>query len=445
MDFFDAFSQKRNKQDMIKNISSIPSNYVGSKRRLLSYIWDILEKNEVEYNSVLDAFSGSAMVSLLFKHMGKTVYSNDLLTSSAITAICLLENDSMVLGQKDINFLCNNKPNDCGDFVLKNYKDKFFTQKECEFLDRYRRNVELLCGNKFYCGLELLNKATLYSVPNSNFTLGGDLQSLRGVHQVGRKFAQEKWRDTTRKRRDDNNEIMFDKTLSEMLKKYRSAFSLFAIENHVNQNCFLGGRYYNGQTIANLEHRLNHIKSKNTEIDSIPISINKFKKILSNGKACVFNSDIVDLLEADIIDADLLYLDPPYGGSSSDYASLYSFLEEYLYESPLEEIEHIKQGANRFSKGKGYQGQFEHLLSLCGKYKIWLISYNDSSYADIDTIVSTIKNAGMSSVIVSDVPITYQYRKGKNLVDADYFKNNYVDNGHKFSQRGTEYLILARK
>jgi len=446
-DLFDVMSNESRKMDAAKAVSSIPSNYVGSKRRMLNHIWDILENNDVEYESVFDAFSGSGMVSLFFKYMGKKVYSNDLLTSSAITAVSLLECEDMPLSEKDIDFLCKNEPDDVGDFVLRNYKDRFFTEKECKFLDRYRRNVELLCGDKFYCGLEVLNKATLMSIPNSNFTLSGDIKSLRSVHKIGEKFANEKWRDTTRKRRDENNEIMFDNALAEMRNKYKSAFSLFAINNHVNQNCFVGGRYYDGQTIAKIEHRLKHEKSNGKELYDFPIKLEKIKKILkkSENDVCVFNSDIIDLLEAKIVDADVLYLDPPYGGASSDYAYLYSFLEEFLYEQKLDEIEHIKKGAERFSKKKGYGEHFEYLLSLCGDFKTWLISYNESSYADIDTIVSTIKNAGMSDVKTFNIPITYQYRKGKGEVDMEHFVENYSNEGVKFSKRGTEYLILAQK
>jgi len=444
-DFFEVMESKRDKEDIVKKISSIPSNYVGSKRRLLTHIWDVLEDNEVEFNSALDAFSGSAMVSLLFKAMGKEVYSNDLLTSSAITAVCLLENDDIPLTHSDIQFLCNNEPDDTGTFVLDNYNGKFFTEKECRFLDRYRKNVETLCGDKFYCGLEILNKATLASIPNSNFSVyGKDLKQLRGTHTVGESFWNEKWRDTTRKRRDDNNEIMFNKSMNEMYQKYKGAFSLLAIENHVNQHCFLGGRYYNGQTVANLQHRLEHDKSQGKEITDIPLNVDKFKKALVGGKGCVFNSDILDLLESKIVTTDLLYLDPPYGGASSDYAILYRFLEEYLYGQKLEDLEHIQKGSKRFSKKKGYQEQFEHLLSLSGDFKTWLISYNESSYADLDTITATIKNAGKSTVETFPVPITYQYRKGKNVVDTDHFKKGYSDSGHKYEQRGIEYLILAR-
>jgi len=138
-----------------------------------------------------------------------------------------------------------------------------FTEKECRFLDRYKANVATLHGSKYYCGFEILNKATLTSIPNSNFSVyGKNLKALRSTHEVGQSFWTEKWRDTTRKRRDKNNEIMFGKALNEMYMKYKGAFSLFAIENHINKHCFLGGRYYNGQTIANSNIACNMIEIK---------------------------------------------------------------------------------------------------------------------------------------------------------------------------------------
>lgn len=445
-DFFDIYGQDVEKDKIISLISKIPSNYVGSKRRLLKYIWEILEKNNIEFNSVFDAFSGSALVSLMFQKMGKRVIANDLLTSSAITAVCLLENESIPITGEEISFLCNNIPSSCGSFVSDNYKNKFFTEKECLFLDRYKENLRTLFGPKLYCGMDLLNKATLSSIPNSNFSVyGKDLKALRSTHEEGRSFWEEKWRDTTRKRRDENNEIKFDESITEIKNKYKSAFSMFAVEKHINQSCFLGGRYYNGQTLAKLEHRINHIKNNGREIIDNPITVEEFGHVLSkNNKSIVFNSDIIDLLESKTIYADLMYIDPAYGGSSSDYATLYRFLEEFIYEDKLENLEHIQKGAKRFSKKTGYQEQFEKFLSLCGNFKTWMISYNESSYANIDTIVSTIKNAGKKEVILESVPITYQYRKGKNVIDEEDFKANYYEQGHKYLQRGTEYLILAR-
>jgi len=186
---------------------------------------------------------------------------------------------------------------------------------------------------------------------------------------------------------------------------------------------------------------LQHDRNKGLQIDEVSIDTLKIESALVKGGGGVLNSDIIDILESGLIQTDLLYLDPPYGGASSDYAILYRFLEEYLYECKLEDMEHIQKGSKRFCKKKGYQEQFENLLSLCGAFPVWLISYNESSYANLDLITSTIKNAGRSTVKVFEVPITYQYRKGKNIVDMDFAK--YQEQGKTHLQRGTEYLILA--
>ena len=110
----------------------------------------------------------------------------------------------------------------------------------------------------------------------------------------------------------------------------------------------------------------------------------------------------------------------------------------------MENLEHIQKGGKRFSHKKGYQEQFEKLLSLSLGFKSWLISYNESSYADLETIKGIIRNAGKTNITVAEVPITYQYRKGKNEIDLDQVKDNYFESGQKFTQRGIEYLILAQ-
>ena len=398
MDYLNSTESKRQKEEVVGKISKLPLNYVGNKRRLLPHIWDALEKNGIQFNSVFDAFSGSGIVSLLFKHMGKDVFCNDLLTSSALSAIATVENDGVMPSIEEMRFLWHNisKMNDCDRFVKHNYKDKFFTESECNFLDSYRDNVVSLFGDGFCNG---------FSAKNTR-----------------------QWM------------MMSPKTI-------KSAFAMFFIENHINQFCFLGGRYYNGQTLAKLEHRLDHDRNKGQEIhkSSATANLNKLKGAFISGKVTVFNSDIVDLLKANILKTDLLYLDPPYGKESSDYSNLYRFLEEYLYSHKLEELEHVQKGASRFVSSKGYQDQFAYLLSLCSEFKVWMLSYNDSSFADLDTIKSVIKSAGRSNIIVFEVPITYQYRKNKNIVDAKHFKENYTEQGHKYLQRGTEYLILALK
>ena len=410
--------------NIIKAIEKLPSNYVGSKRRLLKNMWDVLIDNHVDFNSVFDAFSGSAFPSLFFKQMGKDVTCNDILTSSALSAICLLENSELPFGDKGsdyLNFLQQNKCSDHGDFVTKNYKDIFFTEKECEFFDRVRRNVELMAGKEFYCGMGVKDGKSFEKWAKNNTSIQPiDLKNPFGKYSSTKEQS-----------------------------KHVGSFLLYLIQYYINQNFFIGGRYYNGQTISKLEHRLEHQKhvikqqeTSNTILNSmgetklmskssdniavVSKSFEKLRKVLCEGKATVFNEDIITLLEANVVKADLLYLDPPYQDSSSDYASLYRFVEEYIYGEKLENLEHIQKGAKRFVHKKDYREHFEKLLSLCPDFKTWLISYNSSSFADKDTITSIIKNAGKKDVSILDVEIDYQYRK---------FRKN---------DKETEYLILAR-
>ena len=58
--------------------------YMGSKFRLLPWIHNIV--NEIDFDSVLDGFSGSGCVGYLFKAMGKEVHAVDFLNFPTVIA-----------------------------------------------------------------------------------------------------------------------------------------------------------------------------------------------------------------------------------------------------------------------------------------------------------------------------------------------------------------------
>ena len=58
--------------------------FMGSKYRLLPWIYEVLAT--IQFETALDAFSGSGCVSYLMKCMGKQVFSNDLMNFSATIA-----------------------------------------------------------------------------------------------------------------------------------------------------------------------------------------------------------------------------------------------------------------------------------------------------------------------------------------------------------------------
>ena len=71
------------------------TRYQGSKYKQKEWIDSVLSR--VEYDTVLDAFSGTSSVSYTLKKSGKQVFSNDLLLSNYITAKALVENNQIIL------------------------------------------------------------------------------------------------------------------------------------------------------------------------------------------------------------------------------------------------------------------------------------------------------------------------------------------------------------
>ena len=418
-DFFQSMHEKREQISAVDLLEKLPSNYVGGKRRLLKHMASFLETNGAQYNSVFDAFSGSGFVSAFFRMMGKHVRSNDILSAAAISTL-VVNSFHFPLAMADIPTI---HPTD-GGFMMRTYGDKVLTRNECAFLDSYRLAIKSLPSDKYFCAIEAINKALLYSIPNSNFTVRGkDIKKLRSAHTPNTPFWKEKWRDTTRKRRNDQNEIMFDMVLREMIGKYS-----IHMDDASAQVPLCAYTYFNN-SLCSLR---NHIEDLDCKI--LPPSD---KANLSY--PCVINADIIALLEqyAEVLASDLLYLDPPYGGAASDYAKLYGVMEENIYGKPLEELPQA-DGLHRFVSRKEYQQQFEKLLSLCGRFKFWLLSYNDSSFDTLENIVSIVKGCGKTNVVTCDIPIAYKFRGTRMSSGAID-----VDCGRASPTHGIEHLILA--
>jgi site-specific DNA-adenine methylase len=66
------------------------TRYQGSKNKLIGWIRKALK--DLEFESVLDCFGGTGVVSHMFKKMGKSVTYNDYLKSNSTIAKALIEN-----------------------------------------------------------------------------------------------------------------------------------------------------------------------------------------------------------------------------------------------------------------------------------------------------------------------------------------------------------------
>lgn len=116
------------------DFSTFPNTrYYGSKRRILKWIYNNLK--DLEFNTVLDCFGGTASVSLLFQAMNKHVTFNDVLKSNTIFANVLLRggisNKQLLKYEKLFSQI---QPIQHG-LISKTFKNLYFLDSENEWLD----------------------------------------------------------------------------------------------------------------------------------------------------------------------------------------------------------------------------------------------------------------------------------------------------------------------
>ena len=112
--------------------------FMGSKHRLLPWLHEIL--GQVEFDTVLDAFSGSGCVAYLFKSMGKEVTTNDFLHFASRLSMALVENPGETLRPQDVERLLA-EPQRHESFIEETFTGIFFTPEDLRFLDQIWANL----------------------------------------------------------------------------------------------------------------------------------------------------------------------------------------------------------------------------------------------------------------------------------------------------------------
>jgi adenine-specific DNA-methyltransferase len=115
--------------------------YMGSKRRLLPWIHNVLRK--LDFESAADPFVGSGCVAYLLKTMEKRVVASDFLNFPATLAGATIRNSSRHLdgpALKKILAPVKNGPS----FIEKTFSGVFYTREDLRYLDRVCHNIEKL-------------------------------------------------------------------------------------------------------------------------------------------------------------------------------------------------------------------------------------------------------------------------------------------------------------
>lgn len=147
------------------------TRFMGSKQNLLEHIWSVA--SHFQFDSVLDLFSGSGVVSYMFKTQGKQVFSNDYMAFSHYFTKAMVENSFVTLTDQDIELLFDKStPRD--NFVSETFKDLYFNDEDNEFIDTVRANLGRLKNEyKQALAISALVRACLKKRPRGIFTYTG--------------------------------------------------------------------------------------------------------------------------------------------------------------------------------------------------------------------------------------------------------------------------------
>ena len=278
--------------------------------------------------NVLDAFAGSQSIAYMLKQLGKKVVTNDFLSFNNLIGRALIENAGVILEREDVEMLFSPNSNpEEFNLMERLYSNLFFLPEEAAFLDSFRSNVGLL-GNKYK---EALALSVMCRSMTRKVTMGHFAHTQALVYAA----------DPARIKRNRSLVRPLKDIFKELLSEYIAA-------------------------------------------------------VFDNGKDNKsYNENILELLPQ-LTDIDLVYFDPPYCNSHADYQSFYHLLETYVeYWKDKRFVNGIKRyEPKRYS---GFDRASEAISSLrlmferAGHIPTWLLSYNDRSYPDINTMVEMIE------------------------------------------------------
>jgi DNA adenine methylase/adenine-specific DNA-methyltransferase len=291
---------------------------MGSKHRLLPWIEGVLA--DLEFQTAIDAFSGSGCVSYLLKTMGKSVQSNDFLRFASDFTRATVENSHEILEAADVELLLSPVTGkQRRRFIEKTFHDIFFSDEDNAFLDQVWAHLPILTPNKRSLALASLYRACLKRQPRGVFTVSGI-----GRYDDGRRDLR------------------------------------MSLQEHF--------------------------------AESVPLFNNL---VFDNGRSS--RSVCGDVFSLRDVEADLVYLDPPYVPRADDncYIKRYHFLEglsSYWRDAefhPTSKVKKLRKRYTPFSYRREAEAAFDRLFQRFRRSTI-VLSYSSNGYPDLDRLVGLL-------------------------------------------------------
>lgn len=133
----------------IAPVHEFPSTrFQGSKRKFTDWIW--ANVRDLKFDTVLDVFGGTGVISHLFKTAGKSVTYNDKLLFNWNIGYALIQNSLVTLTSQDVEQVIA-KQNGIAypTFIQSTFHDIYFTDEENAWLDQVTYNIDHLITDTY--------------------------------------------------------------------------------------------------------------------------------------------------------------------------------------------------------------------------------------------------------------------------------------------------------
>jgi len=323
----------------IYNIKFPSTRFQGSKRKIIHWIYEAVK--DLKFETCLDGFGGTGVVSYLFKRMGKSVTYNDILKFNYNIGLSLIENDDVNINPLDLLAISpKNILNNPRYFISDAFDDIYYLKKENKQIDLITQNI----------------------------------LSLNSYDDKVIKYKKA---------------IAFNALFQTCLQK--RPFNLFHRKNlylRTNKNVI---RTFGNKKTWEKPLMKNYISFIN-EINSL---------IFNSGRPCfAINNSIFDISETQF---DLVYFDPPYfrkdcSNETSNYLNNYHFLEGLVnYDNWIDFIDfnsvNLKFNNSYIENEFQNENIVENFEILFDKFKksIIVVSYKKGGTPSIDTLKILLK------------------------------------------------------
>lgn len=147
------------------------TRFQGSKRKILPEIAALIEAEKCD--SIIDLYSGSGIVALLFRYLGKRVLANDYLKYNQNTASLFLSYSQEELSaldlDADLDFLLNHRADDFESIVSDEFQGVYFKPHENSEIDNFCQNIQRYCGLKQSLYIYAVGQALIKKRPYNLF------------------------------------------------------------------------------------------------------------------------------------------------------------------------------------------------------------------------------------------------------------------------------------